>query len=160
MTRLQDRLRKKQTIVNDEDEYQEKVPYYFPEEYMEEPRYPPPPPPPIPEHVDDTPLAIVKDIKRSPSPKGTIPTIIGGIPVDLHILEDYLVKTSPYAIKTIMRYHSARTIEEMRGTAGSSRVKMNSKSLILIILCIGMAVLGILMLTVLPNILSMFSGGI
>jgi len=158
MTNLRDRLRKREdNIVDDYEE--EEVPYYYPNErYIEEPRYPPPPSP-VQETEDNSPLAIVKEVKKRPSPKGTLPTTIGGVPVDLHILEDYLVKTSPYAIKTIMRYHSARTIEEMRGTAGVSGIKMNSKTIILIMLCIGMVVLGILMLTVMPDILAMFGAG-
>jgi len=159
MNRLKGRF-KRNYIKNEQEET---IPYYPQQEQVEEQyerqyQYAPLPPEIHPQ--DNTPLAIVKEVKKRPSPKGTLPTVISGVPVDLHILEDYLIKTSPFALKTIIRYHNARTIEEIKGYGKGPGMKMNSKTLILIMLCIGMAVLGILMLTILPDLLGMFSGGI
>lgn len=107
---------------------------------------------------DKSPLSILDEIKNLPSRKGTHPTIIGGIPVDLHSLEDYIIRISPYNIKTLMRYHNARTLEEIKGF-GRPGMKMNSKSLILLILAIGMAVLGIFFIFFMPKIMAGFQGG-
>jgi len=112
------------------------------------------------ESVDKSPLAIVKEIKENPSQKGTFKTFIGGVPVDLHILEDYLVRTSPFALKTVMRYHNARNMEEIKNYSRGPNIKMNSKTIILIIMCIGIALLGIFMIMFMPKILQMFQGGI
>jgi len=109
---------------------------------------------------DNSPLSIVKEIKENPSQKGTFSTIIGGIPVDLHVLEDYLVRTSPFALKTVMRYHNARNMEEIKNYSRGPNIKMNSKTLILIIMLIGVAMLGLFMIMFLPDILQMFSGGL
>jgi len=109
--------------------------------------------------VKETPMTIMKDIKKDPSPKGTYPTVIGGMPVDLHILEDYVIRSSPYALKTILRYHHARDVEEMKGY-GRSKMNINGKTIMLIILAVGMALLGIFVIMFLPNILKMFQGGI
>ena len=159
MTRFRERLRKFENqdfISEDEPAYPQEEDEYY-EEYRPQPQqisYPP-----QPQEVDNTPLAIAKEVQMNPSPKGVLPTVIGGVPVDLHILEEYLVKVSPYALKTIIRYHNARTIEEIKNYGKSSGFKINSKTIILIVLCIGMAILGILMITVLPDIMNMFAGG-
>lgn len=159
MTRFKDRLRRNEEYIPDEN-----LPYFPPgggeEQYYEEPpQYAPPPPSPIEE--DTTPLAIAKEVRKRPSLKETLPTVIGGVPVDLHILEDYLVKTSPFALKTIIRYHNARTVEEIKGYGKAGvGVKLNSKTIILVLLCVGMAVLGLLMLTIMPELLETFSGSV
>jgi len=139
-------------------EYYEEIPEEYlqrgiPEQYYQ-PEY-------IEEDVDikEAPMSIIKDIKNDPSPKGTYPTVIGGIPADLHVLEDYVIRSSPYALKTILRYHHARDVEEMKGY-GRSRMNIDSKTIILILLAVGMAVLGIFVIMFLPNILRMFQGGI
>ena len=62
----------------------------------------------------DVPVQRAIEIKRKPTPKGYFETVIGGIPVDLHALEDYLVTTSPFAIKTLMRYNNAEMIEDIK----------------------------------------------
>lgn len=108
---------------------------------------------------DTSPLAVLDEIKRSPSPKGAYPTLIGGRPIDLHDLEDYLLKISPYALKTILRYHNARTIEEIKGYAkGLGGSKFNFRFILLILLAVGMAVIGILVLLYMPQIMAFFKG--
>jgi len=106
-----------------------------------------------------SPLSILDEIEEDPSPKGTAPIKLGGRPIDLHVLEDYVVKISPYSLKTILRYHNARTIEEMKGYSKGVGLKMSGGTIILIIVAIAMVVLGILMFTVMPDLLGAFSGG-
>jgi len=114
-----------------------------------------------PQYVEEGPLSILDEIKALPTPKGTYKTMISGIPVDLHALESYIPKISPYGLKTLMRYHNARTIEEIRGyTKFGSGKKLNMSTLIIIIVMIGMALLGIFMLMFMPQILEMLQGGI
>lgn len=116
---------------------------------------------PVPEVKDgDNPLSILDEIKAQPSSKGTYPMLIGGRPVDLHVLEDYITKISPFALKTILRYHNARTIEELKGYSGRGSLKLKGGTIILILVAIGLAVGGIIMLLYMPDIMSYFKGGI
>ena len=108
--------------------------------------------------ADRSPLAVLEDIKHNPAPKGAFATIIGGRPVDLHILEDYLLKTSPYALKTVMRYHNARTIEELRRYGNRKGTGINMKTVMLILVAVGMAVLGIIAIFFLPQIMNSMKG--
>ena len=111
-----------------------------------------------PKEDNTSPLAILEEIKNWPAPKGAYPTIIGGRPVDLHELEDYLLKISPHNIKTVMRYHNARVIEEMRRYAGTKGKKFDMKTLMLIMLAAGMGILGIILLLYWPQILAGMKG--
>lgn len=114
-----------------------------------------------PQYVEEGPLSILDEIKALPTPKGTYKTMISGVPVDLHALESYIPKISPYGLKTLMRYHNARTIEEIRGyTRFGSGKKLNMSTIIIIMVMIGMAILGICIIFFLPNIMSMFQAGI
>jgi len=140
-----------------QEEYQEE---YYPEEehpYPEE-RYP--------KYLErkekdaSAPLAILDEIKEKPSRPGTFKTVIQGKPIDLHSLESYVLKISPYVMRTILRYRTIRTMEEARNVAGRKPVKFNSKTLILILLAVGMAVLGIIFIFFMPEIMQMFKGGL
>ena len=102
---------------------------------------------------DKSPLAILDEIKLNPSPKGSYPTIIGGRPVDLHDLEDYLLKISPYSLKTIMRYHQARTIEELRRYSKGKGSTFNMKIIWIILMIMGMIGLGVFIILFLPQIM-------
>ena len=48
----------------------------------------------------------------------------------------------------------------MKGYSRRSSFKMNGKTIILILLAVGMAVLGIIMMVFMPQIMEMFQGGI
>jgi len=111
------------------------------------------------EQEQKSPLSVLEEIRKYPTPKNTFATVIGGRPVDLHAMEDYLLKISPYGLKTILRYHNARTIEEIKNYAKlGGGGKLNSKFWILIIFFIGLAVLGVIILLFLPDIMNMLSG--
>ena len=120
---------------------------------------------PIPKEDDEetrddrSPLSIVKEIKENPSQKGTFATVIGGVPVDLHILEEYLVRTSPFALKTVMRYHNARNMEEIKNYSRGPNLKVNSKFWILIIVAVAIIFLGLFLILFFPKIMASFQGG-
>jgi len=122
--------------------------------------------PPEPDYIQQgemdavSPLSIIDEIQTQPSEKGTHEVKIGGRPIDLHILEDYVVKISPYSLKTILRYHNARTIEEMKGYSKGVGLKMKGGTIILIMLALGLAVIGIMMLTMFPEIMQGLAGGV
>jgi len=117
-------------------------------------------PPNYRQEEEYSPLSIIEEIKKDPTPKGECEIVISGVPVDVHALEDYVVRISPYALKTILRYHHARDVEEMKGYSRRSSFKMNGKTIILILLAVGMAMLGIIMMVFMPQIMEMFQGGI
>ena len=101
---------------------------------------------------DKSPLAVLDEIRKNPAPKGAYATLIGGRPVDLHGLEEFLLKISPYTLKTILRYHQARTIEELRRYGKGQGFKFNSTFLIIIIVAIGLLILVIGIIFFMPNV--------
>jgi hypothetical protein len=78
--------------------------------------------------------------------------------VDLHILEDYITRISPFNIRTAMRYHNARTIEELRGYTKFGQLKMKKMNFIMLLLLVGMAILGIVLIFFMPQIMEMLQG--
>jgi len=141
-----------------EEEYYEQEPY---QQYQpQQPQYHPSElSPSVEPPSNKSPLSILDEIKNAPTPKGAHKTIIGGVPVDLHALEDYIIRISPYNIKTLMRYHNARTLEEIKGYSKFGGFKMNTKSIILIIAAIAMALLGIFFIFFMPKIMAGLQGG-
>jgi len=143
-----------------DERLQEQYPqeYYeeqYPEEYYEQPYYEE-----RPEIQGDAPIHVLNEIKQRPSQPHAFETIIQGIPIDLHALENYVLKISPYAMTTILRYRTIRTLEESRNLlSGNFRKKMGGNVVILIILALGMGVLGILMIFFMPQIMAFFKGG-
>lgn len=148
-------------------------PQYIEEEQHYEPQpqqpYPYPPKPRTPheaylrklaeeehEKKDESPLSIYDEIKAKPIPKGHLPVMIGGRPLDLHALEDYVVKISPFSLKTVLRYHNARTIEEIKGYSKGTNIKLNAGMIIFIIFAIGLAIVGIIIVFYLPELMAMF----
>lgn len=140
---------------------------YDDEQYYEEPASQhedygegPPLPPNFQSDENKSPLSILDEIKKVRTPKGTFATMIHGIPVDLHALEDYIIRISPYNIKTLMRYHNARTLEEIKGYSRYGGMKVNSKAILIILLAVGMAVGGIFLIFFMPKILQSFQMGL
>lgn len=131
-------------------------------QYSALPQYPIPPAPIVRDvqSNDGNPLSILDEIKARPSPKGTLPVMIGGRPIDLSVLEDYALRISPYSLKTILRYHNARTIEEIKGYGRGTAVKMNMKGILLILLAVGMGVVGLFVMMYMPEIMAYFQGGV
>ena len=105
--------------------------------------------------------ALAAEIESCPSKEGALKKTFYGRPLDLHMLEDYLVwRTSPLAIKTILRYGHAKTLEDMRGYIGTvERAKGNPKTLMLIVLAAILLVGGIIFLLYGSQLMSMLGGG-
>lgn len=112
------------------------------------------------EQYKDVPIKKALDIKKSPTPKGYFPTVISGIPVDLHSLEEYIVKTSPFAIKTLLRYDNARNIEDIKNysTKTAGKKKADARFFLFLMLAIVLAVGGIAVIFFMPEILQMIQG--
>jgi len=110
---------------------------------------------------DDIPIQVSRDIKKAPTPKGYFRTIISGVPVDLHSLEDYIVKTSPFAIKTLMRFENARNVEEIKqySTKSTGKKKLGIGFFLMILFLIIMVVVGILLMMKGPQIIEFFKFG-
>jgi len=155
--RLGNRMRRYEVAEEYANQYQQE----HPEEYYEEPQY---------QYDEDNrdggfgdtriPVNLAKEIEKKPVPAGHDSIIIGGRPVDLHMFEDYLVwKTSPYQLKTLLRYHNARTIEEIKNYGRGPTFKMKSGLFIILIFIIFMAIIGIALIFYLPDIMNMFQSG-
>jgi len=105
------------------------------------------------------PVAIAKGVENNPVPHGICQVMIGGRPIDLHMFEDYMVwKVSPYQLRTLLRYHNARTIEEIKNYSLRPTLKMKSGTLILIIVAILMLVGGLAIFMFMPEITAMLQG--
>ena len=114
------------------------------------------------EHGDTkNPNIVAAEIESRPAPKGMMWMNIGGRPIDLHELEDYLVwKTSPFVMKTLMRYHNAKTMEDIKNYSRGRGTTVNARFFVMLLLCIGIAILGIVMIFFMPQILGFFKSGI
>lgn len=177
-----------QEILREQEKYRQQQEMQQQYQQMNEPRYPPssnvqyeqsqyeqppqyqmpqqmsvpfPPKPVLQLESDDDkgPLSILDKIKQKPTPKGIFKIDIGGRPVDLHVLEDYVIKTSPFTLRTILRYHNAKTIEEMKGYSRGRPMKMNMTTIVLIMAAVGMGILGLIVFFFMPDIMNMFQGG-
>ena len=84
------------------------------------------------------------------------PELIGGKPIDFHYMKDYLLNISPYQIKTAMRLHNIRGIEEIRRyTKPADKLSGIWKIILIIIIAIG---IGIFIIFFLPGMLQGMQG--
>lgn len=105
------------------------------------------------------PVNIARSVERKPTPPGICEMMIGGRPIDLHAFEDYLVwKVSPYQLRTLLRYHNARTIEEIKNYSLRPTLKMKSGTLVLLVLAVLMLVGGLAIFMFMPELTAMFKG--
>jgi len=107
-----------------------------------------------------SPVKLAVEIEKHPTPKGVLELKIGGRPIDLHQIEDYMVwKINPYNMKTLMRYHNAKTMEEIKSySRRRSGGGMPLRTIMLIMLMIGMAVIGLIIVMFMPQIMQFFRG--
>jgi len=104
-------------------------------------------------------VGIAKDIEDNPMPPGICEVMIGGRPVDLHMFEDYMVwRISPYQMRTVLRYRTARIMEEIKNYSSSPKAKFGSNIFILIIIAVAFLVIGVLVLMYMPQITQFFKG--
>ena len=107
-----------------------------------------------------SPVKLAIEIEKKPTPKGVLELKIGGRPIDLHQIEDYMVwKINPYNMKTLMRYHNAKTMEEIKSySRRRSGGGMPLRTIMLILLLVGVSVAGFVMLMFMPQIMQFFKG--
>ena len=154
-----------------QEQYYQEPPPQYQQQYQPEPQYVPkyiPQQHSHEQHVDDDPSGfgdtrdpteIARSVEDHPTPPGICKIMIGGRPIDLHEFEDYLVwKVSPYQIRTLLRYHNARTIEELKNYSLRPTLKMKSGTLVLIILAIVFLIGGLAVFMFMPEITAMFKG--
>lgn len=105
-------------------------------------------------------VKLASKIEKNPTSKGVLELKIGGRPIDLHALEDYMVwKINPYNMKTLMRYHNAKTMEEIKSySRRRSGRGMPLRTIMLIMLLIGLATVGLIMIMFMPQIMQFFRG--
>lgn len=104
-------------------------------------------------------VKIATDIENNPMPPGICEILIGGRPIDLHMFEDYMVwRISPYQMRTVLRYRTARIMEEIKNYSSSPKAKFGSNIFILIIIAAAFAVVGIMVLLYMPQIMAFFKG--
>lgn len=105
------------------------------------------------------------DIVTNPLPKGVFQMTLMGRPVDLRKLEKYVVfGMSPKSTVTTLRYNEVKAYEDAQGYGRQmsiSRGKKGSigKVLLIVVICVVLLMLGLLMLTKGPELLSMFGLG-
>jgi len=100
-------------------------------------------------------LGIINDIKDNPIPKGIATEEIGGVPIDWHELENFVVSISPTKFVNLLKLQK-QMIKEYGIRFRSSKPGISGKIILLLLLAIGMGVLGLLVILYLPNILEMF----
>lgn len=100
----------------------------------------------------------MKAIKFQKKTKQDDRVCLGGKPVDVHILEDYLLQVSPYTIKTVLRYQNIRDIEEIKRYAMPAKNSINSKLWIIIIIAAVALLFGVIMLMYGPQLLDGIKG--
>jgi len=109
----------------------------------------------------NSPYHTYRDIQLNPSPKGSYPITIMGRPLDLGMLENYVVyKISPRTITTLLRYNEAKNLEEMRNMSRKPMFKAGKGILWIIIGAIAVIFLGFLFLTTdMSGMMQGFMGG-
>ena len=94
------------------------------------------------------PHTLRKEIVTDPTPKGVYEMVIFGRPVDLSMLENYVVhKISPKSIVTLMRYNNSKTMEEIKGYSKRPPVKIKGSIIWMIIGAGALLAIGLYFLT-------------
>ena len=92
--------------------------------------------------------------------RGQVPEfeLLGGKPVDVHVLQDYLPEIDSYQIKTVIRSRIFRKMEELNRFTEVGHHKFNWGLIILILFIIGILALGIIIVMYYPQISAWFKG--
>jgi len=105
------------------------------------------------------PHSLRKDIVTDPTPKGVYEVSIFGRPIDLSMLENYVVhKISPKTITTLMRYNNSKTMEEIKGYSKRPPIKIKSNLILMILGAVVLLGLGLFFLTNGPSMSDFFQG--
>jgi len=94
------------------------------------------------------PHTLRREIVTDPTPKGVYEMQIFGRPIDLAMLENYVVhKISPKSIVTLMRYNNSKTMEEIKGYSKRPPIKIKGSIIWMIIGAGALLAIGIYFLT-------------
>ena len=103
------------------------------------------------------PTAFAKEIEKDQTPPGLGVIRIGGRPIDLHMLEDYMVwKISPYQLRTVLRYRNARVMEEIKNYSSLPVMRIKGSSILWILLAVGLGIVGFIIVTMMPQLTDFF----
>lgn len=103
-------------------------------------------------------LGLIDDIKKNPIPGDIAEEIIGGIPINWHELESFVVSISPSKFVTLLKLQK-QMIKDYGMRFSGQRRPTNFKFLFILILAISLAGAGIFVMMYLPQILAMFQMG-
>lgn len=104
-------------------------------------------------------VKIATEIEDYPTPPGICEVMIGGRPIDLHTFEDYMVwRISPYQMRTVLRYRTARIMEEIKNYSSSPKARMGGNFFVMIIFIAIMLVAGLAIFMFMPQITAFFKG--
>lgn len=104
------------------------------------------------------PLGELYDIKRDPVPKSVCEEEIYGVPMDWHDLENFVIKLSPTNYVTMLKLRDQDKADyDKRFKVRKSM--MSGKIIILILVAVGLAIGGVIMLMFMPEILAFFQQG-
>lgn len=105
------------------------------------------------------PHTLRREIVTDPTPKGIYEMKIFGRPVDLSMLENYVVhKISPKSIVTLMRYNNSKTLEEIKGYSKRPQIKIKGSIIWMIIGAGALLAIGVYFLTSGASISDMMQG--
>jgi len=105
------------------------------------------------------PYTLRKEIVTDPTPKGVYEMTIFGRPVDLSMLENYVVhKISPKTIVTLLRYSNSKTMEEIKGYSKRPPMKIKGSIIWMIIGAGALLAVGIYFLTSGASLSDMMQG--
>ena len=105
------------------------------------------------------PHTLRREIVTDPTPKGVYEMMVFGRPVDLSMLENYVVhKISPKSIVTLMRYNNSKTLEEIKGYSKRPQIKIKGSIIWMIIGAGALLAIGLYFLTSGASISDMMQG--
>lgn len=105
------------------------------------------------------PHTLYKEIVTNHSPKHKYEVTLMGRPIDMSLLENYLIyKVSPKTTVTLMKFNEGKILEEIKGFSKRKPIKIKGGAIMIIIGAIILLVIGLVILTQGSNMSSMFQG--
>ena len=105
------------------------------------------------------PHTLYKEIVTNHSPKHKYEVTLMGRPIDMSLLENYLIyKVSPKTTVTLMKFNEGKILEEIKGFSKRRPIKFKGGSILVIIGAIVLLVIGIIVLTQGSSFSAMFQG--
>ena len=96
----------------------------------------------------NNPHTLHKDVILKPTSKGKLPVTVMGRPVDLAMLENYVIhKISPKTITTLMRYNDVKAIEDVKGYSKRPPLKLKGSLIWIILGAIAILIVGYILMS-------------